>query len=687
MAKNKNKAETILRRADKLFNAGNFLLAEKEFLKIRNKIDHVDLDQKLTVCRKETRSVKARQFIKDGHKAVQNEDLSRAIAFFQDANALVPNPSLMDKVKELQERLVLEKRGDAAQAAASAHDYAGAAALYARAWEETGEHEFLGKNALNLVKAETYEAAVVQFERLDHPEPEAVYAWGLALAKTHHYCRAMEQWAQLNLNEPRFVQQKEGVFELACSAVYEGLKKATDVQTCLHDAQLLLNTAQSLDSKAQAHVPALGKVCEYYRLLLMEDFWEQENYMGVVEILEGMPTFVDPELLALQAKCYFHLSRDQVDFLSPMMTFWLTAIYSRQISDGFSNDPDIQNKIQQKLIRMAEQRINGYGDLQNTKQAAAYLDIEKTIINDLSLISQQQPEETCPIYTPGYALISGFSAEILDLIRANRNYFKDEAHYLETGGYYSRASEAMYALKTKQHAKAMEYIDAMDTTNASDEFVEHVSRVAQFAYGFLAIKNEDRSFLKYFRSTPELFVSVPSIEKEFSDLMLQSGGARLLLYEELLLYLHKQHSSDLVGKALSFLMTKSAIQRYNSGTIKNKQVKVALKKALRLDENNELAHEILEQTCIELETEEVYSAIYRHKLNKAARLTVNSAYPQVHDLFFETITDLLDDVQQQIIGLDSSVRSVYLYDFLNAVLIVDPTHSCINKIQTEIDRI
>mgnify|MGYP000244668083 CR=1 FL=1 len=686
MAKKKNKAETILRRAEKLFNAGNFLLAEKEFLKIRNKIDHVDIDQKLEVCRKETRSVKARQLIKDGHKAVQNEDLSRAIAFFKDANELVPDPSLMDKIKELRDRLLLEKRGDAAQQAVAAHDYAGAAALYARAWEETGEQEFLGKNALNLVKAKTYEAAVEQFERLDHPEPEAVYAWGVALAKIHHYCRAMEQWAQLDLNDPRFVQQKKGLFELACSAVYEGLKKATDVQTCLHDAQFLLSIAQSLGSKAQAHVSTLGKVCEYYRLLLVEDLWKQENYMGVAELLEGMPTFVDPELLALHAKCYFHLSRDQADFLSPMMTFWLTAIYSRQVSDGFSHDSGVKEKVQQKLIRMAEQRINGHGNLQSTRRAEVYLGIEKKLINDLFLISQLQPGSECPITTPGYALISGSSDTIVDVIRKNRNYFKDELHYLETGGYYSRAGEALYALKIGKLKESMEFIDAMEPQGDVDEFVHYVSCAVQFENGLFVLKHHNKLLLKYFKSTHELFIAVPSIEKEFTDLMLQYEGNQLLIHEELLLYLHKQHPTALLGKALSFMMAQSAIQRYNRKKINNKQVKVALEKALNLDANNELAYETLEQTCIELETEAVYSAINRHKLNKAARLTADSVYSQVYDNFFEFMGEIVDDFKQTDISLDNAVKRVYLNDFINAVLIVDARHPLRHKIQADIDR-
>ena len=209
----------------------------------------------------------------------------------------------------------------------------------------------------------------------------------------------------------------------------------------------------------------------------------------------------------------------------------------------------------------------------------------------------------------------------------------------------------------------------------------------QFAYGFIAIKNEDRSFLKYFRSTPELFASVPSIEEEFSDLMLQYGGDQLLLHEELLLYLHKQHPSDLVGKALSFMMAQSAIQRYNAKKINNKQVKVALEKALNLDEHNELAYETLEQTCIELETEEIYSAISRHKLNKAARLTADSVYSEVYDNFFNFMDEIIDDFKQTKIDVSNAAKLVYFNDFINSVLIVDASHPLRRKIQAEIDRI
>ena len=686
MAK-KNKAEAILTRAEKLFNIGNFLLAEKEYTKIQNKIDRVDIDQRLEVCRQETRTIKAKQLIKDGHKAVQKGNISQAISFFQDAHALQPTPDIIERIKELQDRLTQKKRGDAAQKAAADHDYSGAAALYARAWEETGEQEFLLKYALNLVKAQKYKKAVEQFAQLDHPNTEADYAWGFALAKTQRYCEAINQWANLNLHDHSFVKQKEHLFERACTKIYTGLNNNTDVQACLNDATLLLGMTSTLGSPCQAHIPALEAVCKYCRLQLLENFWEQEEFMKVADILKDMESSTHPELLALHAKCYYHLSQEQVDFLEPMMTFWLTAIYSRQISDKFSNNPDIRKKIQEKLIRMAEQRIHGFEDMHNTRQAAAYLEIEKEMINDLSIIAQRHPTKPCFISTPGYARLSGSSDDILNLIRENRNYFKDEAHYLETGGYYSRASEALYALRTGENEKAMSYVDAIDTTNESNEFIDYVSRIVNFKYGLFAIKNKNKSFLKHFKSTHKLFVSVPSLEKKFTDLMLQYDGDQILLYEELLLYLHKQHPSDLIDKALSLIMAESAIYRYNSKKINNKQVKVALEKALKLDENNALAHETLAQTCSELEIKEILFAIDRNKLNKAARIAAGSAYSEVYDAFFKFTEDLFNDFMNVSNTANSTIKNIFFNNLLNAVSIVDPTHPFINKIQAEIERI
>ena len=59
MAKKKKKIDTILKRAENLFKTGNFLLAEKEFKKVEKRLNSNEIAEKLEICRKETRAIKA----------------------------------------------------------------------------------------------------------------------------------------------------------------------------------------------------------------------------------------------------------------------------------------------------------------------------------------------------------------------------------------------------------------------------------------------------------------------------------------------------------------------------------------------------------------------------------------------------------------------------------------------------
>ncbi len=686
MAKKKNKIETTLNRAEKLFSAGNFLLAEKEFEKVQKKLDRTDIAEKIDICRKETQALKARQLIKEGHKAVQNDKLSQAITCFEEANALLSDPLLTDKIKELQGKQIRERVGEAAQEAEAVHDYFRASTLYDRAWEETGARKFLLGSALNHVKANAYDSALDRFEQLEKQgdpeqmEESAVYSYGFALAKTGHYFDALKQWEKLNSGNDLFIEQKRRLLGLACSDLFAAIGKETDVQGAFTRAGVLLHMANALDCSDL--IDMLETLSAYYRLMLVEIFWDQENFMHIAALSDQMMTHVEPAILALHAKTYFHLARDNDSFLNPMMTFWLTAIYSNDISKQFSEDPDTTDNVQQKLIHLAEQRINKHGDSPSSRRAADYLAIEKKLIKDLSAISHQQPQEAVRICTPGYALIFHRSTTLLELIRKNRSYFKDSEHYLETGGYYSKAGESLYALKTGSVTKAMALLEEMDLSVSSDEFLDYVIRLVHFEYGLWALKNGDKSYLKYFESTPALFETVPSIEKRFVHSMLQYDGEDLLLYEKLLLQISKKRRSDPVDEALSFIMTQSAIEKFNDGKINNKQVKVLIEKALTLCPGNELAIETMEQTYLELEMDEMAKAFNRNKLNKAARLVANSSYSEMYDNFFEFMEEILREVK--ISNLDESNKQGHYHLLLNAAAIVDYNHPFVDRVQSEI---
>ena len=552
MAKKKNKIETILTRAEKLFKSGNFFLAEKEFEKIQKKLNRSDIDEKLKICRKETRTIKGKDFVKKGHKAVNSNQLPDAIACFQAAEKLLNEPWLTepwitDKIKELQHSLTRNKIDAKAQEAEAARDYPKASELYVKAWKKNGSNGFLLKSALCLVKAESYSQAAEMFEKSTVSDDRSLYYYGFALAKTGKYIEALKLWEKLDTHDKTFIEQNRQVISLACSDLYRTLGQEENIDDVHNRAKDLLGLAITLGSTEL--IPRLEILCSYYKLVLIESLWEQEKFEAISDLLLQMTAVNDPIILALNAKTYFSLSRKQAKFLEPMMAFWLSAIYSKEISAEFSDNPDNRQKVQHQLIRFAEQHINSHPDSKNIGHAASYLTIEKKLLQDLSDIFQKQTRVSDQIITPQYASSCGLSDTILDLIKQSKCYFKDQVHYLETGGYYSKAGKSLYALRTNGVKKAMILIESIEPSSPKDEFTDYVLGLVQFEFGQVALENHEKNYLQYFALTSKLFESAPSIEKRFSDKILQYVGEQLISYEKLLSFLYAERRSDYLAEA------------------------------------------------------------------------------------------------------------------------------------------
>ena len=685
MAKKKNKIDSTLRRAEKLFKAGNFLLAEKEFEKIRKKLNRNDITEKLKICHKETRTIKGKDLVKQGHKAVNSNKLPEAIACFQEADKLLNEPWLTepwitDKIKELAHQLTLHKIDAEAREAKASCDYLKAANLYIKAGKKKGDQEFLLKGALCLVKAERYDQAATIFQTSKIEDDPARYYYGFALAKIGKYVEALKLWEKLDNNDKSFAEQNRQVLSLAGSAIYNTLGKQVDINGVHNAAKYLLGRANTLGHTKL--IPLLESLCSYYKLILIETLWEQEKFAAVQNLLLQISVFNDPIILGLNAKTYFNLSLEQSRFLEPMMTFWLSAVYSKEISAEFSDNLDDIQKVQHQLIRFAEQNINCQQDSQDTGHAESYLAIEKKLLTDLSAIFQQQTPAFDQICTPQYASVCGLSDTIIGLIQQSKPYFKDPKHYLETGGYYSKAGKALYALRTHDVKNAMTLIESIESSAPKDEFTDYVLELVQFEFGQAAIENHEKDYLQYFALTPKLFESVPSIEKRFSDKIVQSFDDQMILYEKLLMFLHKKRKSDPIAQALSFVMTQSAIMKFNRGKMTNKQMKVSIEKALMICPDNEFALHTLERTLMDLEIDSIFHAMSKNKLNKAARLARQSAYPEVCDKYFEFGEEIMDQIAGS--GLDHTFQKINLLDLLNSSMIVDPNHTLVDTIENKL---
>ena len=680
MAKKKKKIDILLKRAEKLFRAGNFLSAEKKFEQIQKKLNTDKIAKKLEICREKTRDIKGKNLVEQGHNAEKKDNLSEAIACFQGAQKLLNEPWLSDKVNEIQHQLTGHKIGAEAQEAEKSGEYSKASDLYARAWKKNNHQDFIFKGGVCLIKAGSYLKAAALFEKSDLADDTALYYYGFALAKTGKHYQALKLWENLDTRDSQFVEQKRLVLSLACSGLCKTFNKEADINGVHHKATYLLGLATALgDTKL---IVMLETICTYSKLVLMETLWEQNKFAAIADLLLQMAQFNDPSILALNAKTYFHLSRKKSSFLEPMMTYWLTAIYSSEISAGFSNDPDKIEKIQYQLIRFSEEQINRHPDSRSARYAASYLAIEKKILKAMSAVSRKHNQGSHQTCTPRYASIFGLSDTILDLIKHSKNEFKDSEHYLETGGYYSRAGEGLYALKTGDVKKALSVVETIETSSIEDEFTHYVVRLVQFEFGQTALKNNEKSYLQYFALTSRLFESAPTIEKRFTDRILQCSDKQLLSYEKLLIFLYKKRPSDLIAEACSFAMTQSAIIKYNQKKMSNKQMKTVVEKALKIYPDNDFVLLTQERTAIFLENEIIFKAMDKHKLMKAARLARQSIYPEVCDSFFEFGEQIFEQISTS--GLDAINQKIYLHDLLKACMDVDPYHPVIDSINEEL---
>lgn len=683
MAKKRNTIDVILKRAEKLFETGNYLLAEKEFKKASQKQNSPEIEEKLAICLKNTQGLKGREWVKKGQKAESRNDLSGAVSCFREAESLLHETWLGDKIRELEQSLVGCEMVAKAETAVRNKDYQAAYGFYTELAQIHDNENYLSHSAVCLVKTNMFDQAVELFTSLNSLGEAARYHFGYALAKQGRYIDALGQWEMIDSNDAAFVSQQHQVLELAVEQLNASMKAGADINGILADAGRLL------DSKAvhgnDKLAKGLGSISDYCRLSLAAPLWKTGDYGAVATLLDTMVFKKDPAITVLCAVTYYHLAQTQADYTGPMADHWLTAVYSMDLAKAVGNDPEKQDRVRRRLIRMAEDRINTMaGSKELNSAVATHFEIDKSLMADLLAISgDRHGSLSVPwICTPCFAKRYGLSDAVLTLIRENRDYFRDEEHFLSTGACYSRVGESFYALKTGSAKEAFDLLGTMDASDSADEFTNYALGLIRFEYGKFVLENGAKNFLDYFDSTARLFETVPGVEKQFSQEMMQYEGQYLFEHEALLGFLYQLRPSGPISEAYSLFMGQVAVNKYNRGKINNKQCYVALEKALGVDPGNEYVIHLKEQISIGLEMETLFNAMNKRKMGKAAALATKSSFPEIRDKFFEFIEQMMEQIEES--GLEQPYRLVELNDLLNSCMAVDPLHPIIDTLEMNI---
>jgi len=771
MAKKKKSIESVLANAEKFFNRGNFLLAQREFEKAQKKLQRDDIAGKIKICQKENRAVRAKELIKKGHRAVGKNDLKGALTHFKQALTLQNEPEswLQERINKLEnERLAGCADADASKAE-SAGDFAEAAELYTVAAEKMGDTNLLLKSTSCLVRAGAYSEAVLRFSQLANQEQEQeislqgygerfVYDYGFALAKTGCYTRALDVLKPLLDKNEAFFQQKREIFTLAVYELCKKFKKVdnlSDQHLKLLDQPLKISDqpldplskilyifaqadelyALSLDLGNDSQQQLLEKIVKYLQYELIEAAWNKGDYKTVSYRLEQFLVDInDHRILSLKAKTAFHLSRNNPESLKTMVAYWLTAVYSTEIARHFSSDPLQRENIQHKLIKLAESVANSHVDTPEGKFAIKSLKLEKKLIADLLKIAwKSEAEKTdfvektnCAeenftetndfaeenfiktndfteatftktddfteannfaalICTPRYASLFGLSARVLNLIASNRDVFDDTAHCLYTGGYYCRAWESLYMMKTGEMDSAIEHLNSLPRESLTDEFSRYVKQLVNFEYGKTAIERGEKSFLKYFDETHILFEINPAIEKKFTEFLHEFQKIEpLQKYEQVLSLLYTCNPSENMAQTFAFIMMQSGISRANKGILQPRALKIVAQNALELDPDNEYAREALHSVEITEEIDEMMTAMSRRKFAKASKIVHASEHAEVKDFYFEQLDDYAGQLENEYDDHEFAMLLMReMYDWAKRV---DPFHPVVKRMRMTLDK-
>jgi tetratricopeptide (TPR) repeat protein len=691
MAKKKKSRsfQSILARAEKLFDRGNYPLAKEEFEKVlrgvvasgpevAGMVERTDIAKKIEICTKKAEKLKAEDLVKRAKKYARKSNPRQALRCFEDAYEISGEDWIREKIDRLQVVLLGRDATNRARDAEAAGEHVKAAKLYEEAFATHKREDILLKKACCLVKAKKYNEAIQVFQDLSLSHPCDMYNYGFALAKEGRYYECLKVWDGIDLQPDGFLEQREAVRSMLAVDLHDRLEIAKDFASIYEQGQYLLNSA---NGQGPGH--DIDSLVEYSKYGRIEELWKEERFETIAELLRHSHNGMCPDMLALQARICFKLAETSERHLADLAMFWLTAVYGEIFAKCSSGMKEADN-VRQKLVHLAEDLIKKHADSGDVARKSTLVcwNIEKRLVEDLYALVGNRQDFSHLVCTPRFAMRFGRSAEVLRLIRKNRGFFKNREHYLLTGTYYSLAGESLFCIENRDYDKAL----AVLPDEGHDEFVDYGVRRVKFAYGLYCLEQGESWPGRYLESAMALFDIAPEYERALIDKAMSVVGLNeQRCYEEALTEIHKRRPSRGIKDALSLIMSSRAIDMYNQEQINDKTLDTILRKALALNPKNEHAIGNLNDTQVELQRTELAKALKRHKMNKACKIAAETENREVRDEFFEFFEYTVKSLDKM--EMEDKEKTFLLKDFYGWCARVDESHPVLYDIGHMLDQL
>lgn len=666
----------ILERAEKLFKKGSYALAKPAFEEINAVLQDEEIAEKIKICEREIIRQENKELIKKGRRSLKKDNLQEALRYFEEAYRLCAEDWLPEKIALLKAELSGRKSFEAAKDAEQSGDYEKAAELYEEAISvsESENEELLRRRARILIKAGKYEEAVSLFASLTVSDDEDTsYQYGFALAKIKKYYECLKIWDRIPEKNTAFSEQKALVRSLLAADIYEAFEKGKKGEPA--EWKRIYEQGTYLSERTGE----LSEVAEMAKYACAGQLWKTGQYERAAELLLPFPSQMNAELTEVYAKLFFRLAEISPEYLPDFTLFWLTALYSPETYMKLAADDARREKIRKALIQKGEELIKKkYPD---RSEALVCWNAEKKAVETLHALGSGKSFLTG---TPQFIRKFGKSEEILEMIRNSRKFFPSAEQYLSTGASYSSAGQSLYHLYKGNYEQAFEELPLPD--KAADEFADYCIERVYFEYGMYCLEKGERGIGRYFETAAALFEKSPEYEKSFIDKAMSSDHLHeMQWYENALSDIYAKRPTKKIGEALSVIMTRRAIRMQNKRQLGLRGTETVLKKALKLDADNELARVSLESMQVELDLEDLIRAIEKHKINKACQIAAKSPHKEVKKEFLDFIrynVEHLDDPE-----IKDRERLLLLNDFAKWCARVDESHPLLKDIDKRLGQL
>ena len=322
-----NDPAAILKKGEKFFQKGNYLLAKREFEKLGLVPGQNDLLKEIEICDQEIHKQKGKDLLKKARKIEKGGNPHAAVKYFEEAHNLLGEEWIREKIERLQNTTLAMDVRRSAEDAEEAGDYLRAAELYDRAISTGESEEMLLRKATCLARGEAYGDAVSTFRHLVPEEPVHRYDFGFALAKTGRYAECLKIWDGIGSRDEGFHEQKSQVAALLISDLYTAFEKREDPEKLYKEGQYLMDAGYGSSE--------LSLMVEQSLFHWIGEMWSEEDYEGILELLQQASPEMEPVLLQLYAKTLFKLAEKTGKCGEDFSMFWLSAYIPKTLNPRF----------------------------------------------------------------------------------------------------------------------------------------------------------------------------------------------------------------------------------------------------------------------------------------------------------------------------------------------------------------